>query len=75
MASTPDDLLDLDSENPIGQITVTGDQFTNRSLKNLAGLHILSISIEAVQISNPGLLQLAKVKGLRTATLGARCHG
>ncbi len=71
IAKTPEDLTVLDSRQPIGYLTITGDQFTNRSLKYLEDKQILSLSIEAVNISNPGLLHLTKVKGLRALRLWA----
>lgn len=69
VARIPDDLLELDAEQPIGQLTVTGEQFTNRSLRQLAGLQVLSLSVEAVHIGNAGLVHLAKLAGLRELRL------
>jgi hypothetical protein len=69
VARIPDDLVDLDAEQPIGQLTVTGEQFSNRSLRQLAGLRVLSLSVEAVHIGNAGLVHLAKLAGLRELRL------
>lgn len=69
VARAPGDLLDLDSEQVFGQLTVTGDQFTNRSLKALEGLRILSVSVEAVNVTNAALQHLAKVDDLRELRL------
>ena len=64
VARTPHDLTEMDSTSVIGQLTVTGDQFTNRSLKYLESLRVLSLSIEAVHISNSALNYVAKMEGL-----------
>lgn len=65
----PDDLADLDAEQPIGQLTVTGEQFTNWSLRQLTGLRVLSLSVEAINIGNAGLVHVAKLAGLRELRL------
>ena len=49
VARIPDDLVDLDATEVVGQLTITGDQFTDRALKHLAGLRILSLSIETTR--------------------------
>ncbi len=71
IARIPEDLADLDAGQVIGHLTITGDQFTDRSLRNLEGLRIISLSIEAVNVSNPGLFHLTKVKGLYALRLWA----
>ena len=71
LARTPDDLQDLGPNELIWQLIITGDQITNRSLRNLDGRPILSLSIEAVNVTNAGLLHVAKVKNLRELRIWA----
>lgn len=65
IARTSTDLLDLDSDQLLGQLTITGDHFTGHSLRYLDGMQILSLSIEAVHVENSGLHHIAKVRNLR----------
>jgi hypothetical protein len=69
IARTSTDLLDLDSDQLLGQLTITGDQFTGHSLRYLDGMQILSLSIEAVHVENSGLHHIAKVRNLRELRL------
>jgi hypothetical protein len=66
-----DELDDLGPNEVIRQLIITGDQFTNRSLRSLDGKQILSLSIEAVNVTNAGLHHLTKVKNLRELRLWA----
>ncbi len=69
MTRTPHDLTELDRSELIGRLTITGDQFTNRSLRQLEGLRVLSISIEAVHVNNGGLVHLLLLPQLRELRL------
>ncbi len=71
LARNLSDLLELDSQELFGQLIVSGDQITNRSLKNLEGLQIISVSIEAINVTNAGLNHLTKVKNLRELRIWA----
>ena len=54
MIGSPADLVDLDPNEVIGRLIITGDAFDNRCLRNLRGTRILSLSIEAVNVTNAG---------------------
>ncbi|MHB8972210.1 MAG: hypothetical protein ACYC3X_20465 [Pirellulaceae bacterium] len=69
VAREPADLSDLQSLQLIERLIVTGEQFSNGSLRQLAGLRILSLSIEAVNIGNGGLLYVSNVKNVRELRL------
>ncbi len=69
VASNPTDLDDLKSLKLIEHLVITGYQFSNRSLRHLEGLRILSLSVEAVNVGNAGLLPVSKVKNLRRLRL------
>ncbi len=69
VARDPADLSDLQSLRLIERLIVTGEQFSNGSLRQLEGLRILSLSIEAVNIGNGGLLHVSNVKNLRELRL------
>lgn len=71
LVRVPDDLDEWGPNEVIGQLIITGDQFTNRSLRSLDGKQILSLSIEAVNVTNAGLIHLTKVKNLRELRLWA----
>ncbi len=60
----PDDLMDVKPTDHIGQLILSGDAFTNRSLRNLKGLTISELSIEAVNVSSAGLQYLKDVRGI-----------
>ncbi len=64
-----DDIADVKSSERIEQLVITGDEFTNRSLKGLIGLTVSSLSIQAVNVSNIGLQYLKQMHGIRSLRL------
>jgi hypothetical protein len=71
MVSSPGDLAELNLDDMIGKLVITGDRFDNRSLRDLKGGQILSLSIEAVNITNIGLHHLTSVRQLRELRIWA----
>lgn len=66
---SPEGLLDVSMDERYGQLTLTGDSFTNRSLRDLPGLTASMLSIEAVNVSNTAIQYVAQVKGIRQLRL------
>ena len=64
-----DDLGDVSPTERIGQLILSGEQFTNRTLRDLAGLSVESLSIEAVNVSNAGIQYVGEVRGVRQLRL------
>ncbi len=60
-----DNLAEVESSELIGQLILSGDQFTNRTLRPLDGLHVSTLSIDAVNVSNTGIQYVTKVNGIR----------
>jgi hypothetical protein len=71
VARTPGELDDVSQDRLIGRLIITGDLFDNRSLRKLQDSQVLSISIEAVNVTNAGLHHLSKVKFLRELRIWA----
>ena len=69
VAREPADLQDLQSLQGIERLIVTGETFTNESLRQLEGLPIVSLSIECPNINNGGLLPISRIKDLRALRL------
>ncbi len=65
----PDNLADVESSEWIGQLILSGDRFTNKSLQQLEGLTVSMLSIEAVNVTNIGLQYVTKVNGIRQLRL------
>lgn len=53
------------SDSHIGRLVLTGDRFTDRSLRGLAGLSVSELSIEAINVSNAGLRYVSEMHGIR----------
>ncbi|MHB9067235.1 MAG: leucine-rich repeat domain-containing protein [Pirellulaceae bacterium] len=66
-----DDLADVPRTERIGQLTLSGDAFSNRSLRGLEGLTVSELSIEAIHVSNAGLQHVESVRGVRRLRLWA----
>jgi hypothetical protein len=64
-----DDLQEVDASERIGQLILSGDQFNNRTLRNLDGLSVESLSIEAVNVSNAGIQYVRNVRGIKSLRL------
>ncbi len=64
-----DNLVDVEPSKRIGQLILSGDQFTNRSLRPLRGLSVDTLSIEAVNVSNISLQYVKEMHGIRTLRL------
>ncbi|MHB8972211.1 MAG: leucine-rich repeat domain-containing protein [Pirellulaceae bacterium] len=64
-----DDLADVPRTERIGRLVLTGDGFSNRSLRGLEGLTVSELSIEALHVSNAGLQNVKSVKGVRRLRL------
>jgi hypothetical protein len=64
-----DDLTRLDPARFYQQLIVSGEHITNRSLSHLEDLRAISVSIEAINVSNAGLLHLTKLRHLRQLRL------
>lgn len=64
-----DDLVDVPKDERFAQLILSGDQFTNRALRELEGLSAEMLSIEAVNVSNAGIQHVAKVRGVRQLRL------
>ncbi len=58
------ELAELPRTTQIGRLILTGDDFSNRALRGLEGLKVSELSIEAADVSHPGLQYLPSVQGL-----------
>lgn len=71
VAREPADLQQLESLPVTERLIVTGETFTNESLRPLVGRTIVTLSIECPDISNGGLHFISGVKGLKALRLWA----
>ena len=65
----PDDLVAVPRTERVRRLILSGDNFSNWSLRGLDGLNVSELSIEATHISNAGLQYVGSVKGLRCLRL------
>jgi len=65
LARSIDQIEQADRSARIGKLTLAGSQFTDGSLKYLAGLHVRMLSIDAPSVTNSGLKYVKQVIGLR----------
>ncbi len=65
LARSIDQIEQADRSARIGKLTLAGSQFTDGSLKYLAGLNVRMLSIDAPSVTNSGLKYVKQVIGLR----------
>lgn len=69
LAHTVEQIEQVDPTARIGQLTLVGDQFTDRSLKALNRLSVQKLSIEATSVTNSGLKYFKQIHDLRCLRL------
>ena len=78
VARVPADLEEILAMPSIERLVITGEEFSNESLRQLAGRQIPSLSIECPNIGNGGLVPISKINNLcelRLWTLGVNDTG
>ena len=69
VAQSVEQIEQIDRSTRIGELTLMGNQFTDRSLKYLAGLNVRMLSINTPTVTNSGLKYLKQIQGLRFVRL------
>jgi len=69
VAQSSDDLIRLRSVQLIGRLVIAGSRISNQSLEYLEGMRVLSLSVEAENVTSAGLMHVAKVKYLHSLRL------
>lgn len=69
VARVPADLEEILAMPSIERLVITGEEFSNESLRQLEGRQIPSLSIECPNIGNGGLVPISKINHLRELRL------